>query len=534
MPAQEIVDWVNKIDIEILGDAWRNIGNYRYPPAAVATIRARFGRFHDEFQSIINAIGRYDVSKSDQIDAVLNQVAQLSTQELSHDERAFLSTISKMLEVEKSFFAGERTQIPFDENFSLWASHDFSQIKYESPNSVIIDTHAGNPVFSLMAFPKIKGPRIVEFEVEFELEALGSLEDTPRSHSIGGCPVRLVTRHPLYIGSFVKTDYLGLSNRMVVRPLSIRYASRNPKRKIRAWINDDYLELYVNDMFLCRAQLKLLIDSPCLEFTQPGFDISRGQYRITEVFATRWEHSAPPFGQGPEALSAYYSESLEQFPDEPWFWLWRGIARLQLNQLADAEKDIAKAIQLGCPVCYAGFFMGDCLDRQGNIAGAIDWYQKCVDPKGRQVTYFAARVDDSDITEPYMWASRRLNYLAELLPDRELAKKAEHKTNLMENNLFTTMPVTCAAQWMIGINQSIRKGDRRAVDNSIAAAKQQPFNKMERERLEEMLKVVSQYQEYRDPPGTLPQYLDSDLSPWYFRLANEIISKQDLEHLYTR
>jgi tetratricopeptide (TPR) repeat protein len=320
---------------------------------------------------------------------------------------------------------------------------------------------------------------------------------------------------------------------MVIRPMSIRYLSRNTSRKFRALINDDYIELYCNNMFLLRAQLKLDHDRPVLEFTQPGFDITRGQYRISNIHVTKWNHSAPPFSEGAESLADYYSTYLQEFPNDAWGYLWRGIARLKLNQFAAAEQDIVKSMELGCPVCYAGFFLGDCFDRQGKTALAIEWYQKTVDPKGREVAYFAEGVDDALVTEPLMWAASRLDYLAELLPDRELAKQAIYPVEWKDKSFFWITPVSCPGNWVVGLNRAIRRGDTRVVDNTIRSLRKEKFDFKDEVQFEEIIQKVSKYEEYRDPPGAEPQYLKLDLSPWYFRLANETMAPQLLERLYS-
>jgi tetratricopeptide (TPR) repeat protein len=304
--------------------------------------------------------------------------------------------------IETGYASGKQVNLGFDENFTIWNSADFSQNKFLSPTSVMFDNRSNNPKFSLILGAKTPGNKI--FTADFELPAADKEIETASEGLF--CPAlvmgKIVKANSEEFQSFAvgisRTPPQDFNNSRINNALSGKlsfgsndfrvplfqyYFDLKPgKNQLKVFFGAKYLEIYVNEQFVCRSFSERFVPIDNVQVAQPGSANGRGIATVSNLTLQRWLAGPPPtIEKDAKKLVDYYTKAVKKSPEDRWPTFWLAHA-LHLQKDYDAAIPLyEKAIAMGITPKFAGFYLGDALARAGKYKRANTWYEKVIDSK---------------------------------------------------------------------------------------------------------------------------------------------------------
>ena len=332
-------------------------------------------------------------------------------------------------------FKNKTLPLKFDEDFTVWRSADFSQIKFLDADSVEVDNRKGPRQFQLTAATFVPNAKIFECDFRFPEpeKADSSVEttvvqpsDTDTSDkfrpSVG---VSMIGENYLMIGlgrtNQIKNtkDKLRFNGVLSFGPYYWRDESveyfvklKTGNNRLKIASGENYIEVYLNDNFVFRSFSKQFQPSTQISFGQPNAARGRGSVVVSSPSVRRWNLGPPPtLDQDADALIEYYQKAVEQDPENAWLKFWLGHAKHLAGDFEGAISHYQQAVTDGVTPRFAGYFIGDAYDRLGQSDEAIAWYRKGVDaaepssphPRATTRSVFSS-------SNPEDWAALRLQW----------------------------------------------------------------------------------------------------------------------------
>lgn len=152
-----------------------------------------------------------------------------------------------------------------------------------------------------------------------------------------------------------------------------------PKSHLTIRIGGPYVEMYVNDQFICRTWSNLyggVYYRTILKIPESG-PSGRGVVNVSNVRVKKW--SGPPLALEDEKIAKYYQGRIKKDPTDKWSEFWLAQVFHRMKQYDKALVHYKKSIELGIGESHVAFYIGDIHDQQGDWDEAKKWYQASVD-----------------------------------------------------------------------------------------------------------------------------------------------------------
>ncbi|WP_157594108.1 tetratricopeptide repeat protein, partial [Rubripirellula obstinata] len=336
---------------------------------------------------------------AEQKSEIVDQCSELMEQIENEYAVNWLRTIRDKLQFESEFALGMSAIMPFDESLSFWACDDRSQFTRESNSSVSIDTVDSLKHMSLRSLVNSKGKsKVIEFDLKFPYDTghkglATHFTPSVTAMNFDGAPFtfgfnRLYRTKKTKSGHFREIGQFSFGWRDT--RAAIYYFEtevKNEPNQMRLRIAPGYFEAYWNDRFVCRSTSKDIVGAwDTFEICQPWSRKGRGKVSVSGIRLESWNVPPPPIRAGGQELLKYYKIESEEDPTDRWASFWYAHAA---HMTGDTEKAIElylTAIENGFAEPEAAFFLGDCHDRQGDAAEALQWYLIAADGDHEDIT----------------------------------------------------------------------------------------------------------------------------------------------------
>ena len=433
-------------------------------------------------------------------------------------------------------FENQKLPLTFDEDFTVWKSNDFSQIKFNDSNSVEVDNRTGGRRFQLKSAYQLPHAKIFECDLLLPKVDIADLSKPDPSHflkkekqgvfqpSIG---VAMVGNSYLMIGVTRATKklphrrhlpyngVLSLSpNYTPTELVSYEVVLKPDSNRIKIAAGKGYVEVYLNDVFICRATGRIFNPVTQVSFEQPDSARGRGTIKISNPSIRRWPRGGPDIRKrDPEAIIAYYEKAIVEEPDDVWHKFWLGQAKHLADDFEGALENYQEAVAGGVTPRIAGYYLGDAYDQLGKHDEAVQWYRKSIDPKA---DYYASRRGRIKDSPPEQWAAFRLRWnlaTKATLSEKEkgILASIEHDLKLTGSEDDLSYPSFCLAEGRL-LNDNSRSLKR--IQTRLRMAQE---SKELRELLQPVLDALTQGKPYIRPESQPPLYLhfEDDLRFFY-------------------
>jgi tetratricopeptide (TPR) repeat protein len=387
----------------------------------------------------------------------------------------FFKQLADQIKLERNFLQGEEVPLKFSDDFMMWNVRDSRQLTFVSPDEAIIDNRKHELVFLLESLIEMPGDKQIDLDITFP-----TIKDDSRNAGVRQpAPLTLVTH-----GYGDRGD--GLSVGLVRNNVDSknRFDARAPRKRkgkllfgnvhfgsdfkfyglhlpdaenhFTVRIAGKYLELYVNNEFICRTWSNAhtsIFSTLSLRIPSSG-PTGRGELRVSNIRVKAWE--GPPLALEDEKLIKYYEKRVKENPKDGWpeFWLAQAFHRAESHE--QAIEHYQKSIALGIRKSHAAFYIGDAYDRMDDPVNADKWYQISVEnapdeyPEANKIYSRAGRtVPDS---YPEDWSRFRLDWIEAMQAGDDLIAKDPGSSSLKQPRQVRT-PATLAGMLKILIHQ---------------------------------------------------------------------------------
>ncbi|MEM7782881.1 MAG: tetratricopeptide repeat protein [Planctomycetota bacterium] len=444
--------------------------------------------------------------------------------------------IGNNLDILARYQSGEKVQLDFDPDLLNWSFSDFSQIAYESPTAVKIDTTSGPMEFRLSSsvdFP-FGDFRTIEFDLEVLEDKNWSADAaffTPsaifakkfkHAYSVGLSRSYLaVNLRPKY---YRQSGLISFGYYYLDQPLEIFKDHVNVKvNHFKVNLGPGYYEVYLNNKFIFRSK-NPKFDGPIDRFIfgTPASRKSRGIARLSDITFQKWEDQSPPVFGSADELVEHYEKVTKRNSTDLWSQFWLAQAYHKQGNFDKAIGAYKKATQLGVPKNISGFFLGDCYELTGKLEAAQKCYFAASGLKDENKKIYALLGQKREqYTNGCHWAAYRLNWLALVSGDQSLLDQVNQfemveplmpSKNVWANNLLKSL-------------QQAQNGDFAAAAETAKA--QLPQCSVEQEEIVlEMIRCFKSNQPYR-PGNSQPFYQTFAESVPLFRTVETLYKNKD-------
>ena len=316
---------------------------------------------------------------------------------------SYFKKLADQIRVEYKFAEGNAVPLTFTPDFRMWKIRNEKQVRYESPKSIVIDNRKGDMGFEMKSLLHLPGAKQFDCEITFPSDGDGWSNETAGPKNSSDMALTLGTvgygNPPVALLVGLKRDNtdstLKQANRRQVRHRrgklvmgavdsgnSFSFVSLpmpQVKNHLTISFTDRYLEMYVNDEFICRTWSNAHRGaSDNLRISIPARGPSgRGVVRVSNINVKPW--TVPPLALEDEKIVAYYEQAIKDDPKDQWAEFWLGHIFHRMQSYDKAIEHYKKSIKLGIRESYAAFFIGDIYDRENDWDNAKKWYQISVE-----------------------------------------------------------------------------------------------------------------------------------------------------------
>ena len=344
--------------------------------------------------------------------------------------RTWLKTLRDKSAFEYEFSLGMNASLPFDPNLCMWTCGQREQFKYESEDSVLIDSNDAEGRMVIRSLIGVPGPKIIEFDVEL----LDTEEKRNLSFFTPSVTAMEYRNSLLVIGLSRVFNYKKKLPPNVYAMGQVAFGYRdgpNPlyyytvpilkgPNRFRIKVAKSFYEVYLNDRFVFRSTAESVAPHNFLDVCQPQCRRGRGKARVSGLRLESWNSPPPPIRDSPEKLVEYYANEVEASPDDYWAAFWFAQATHANDDIKDAIDLYQEAIEKGMRKSSVAFFLGDCHDREGDHMEAIKWYKVAAAIADEDPTAVFPRHYSAGYSNSCHWAAFRLAWWKYNSPDESL------------------------------------------------------------------------------------------------------------------
>ncbi len=488
-------------------------------------------RQHTEFQQKVTKLAA--TGKQDDIEEIKKYIETTRANATNDFQRKFMSVYEKAVLASATYHRGEWVTDMFDPDMVLWSSRTFMFIRYESKNSIVVDTQEQATGYAFGLQFAIPGPKIIEYE----LELVDSRDPKERFDAGGrfvpGISLRgsngqiFFVLHDLFRQ---RIEFAGA--RQPYRGVHTRTTTNNVKIQVRC--DKKFVEIFANGKMVLRNRLANVGDSSSFFISSGLRRAGMGIVRYKNVRFKKWELGAPPVPRFDkdidlDAMIQYYEKATKAEPENASHWEFLGIAHHGKSEFDKATQAFNKAMSLGQNKRYIGFYLGDIAERIGDIATARKHYLDAaklghfyeIDPVG-----FAK----SQWLNPQRMATFRYSWLYAM--DQANAGKSEQQIQADFKELSAGSP-SWQEPWARKINNAANSALHGKFDRAIKDLNeclQSNLPEDVQKMVKEQLAAYSQ-QKLHQPAKPPIWYRDLKYPPFFMRFWDQIVpNDRKFEH----
>ncbi len=391
-------------------------GSFDSLMAASSAFNAEYQEEAELLKALVEVPLEKRITNFDKIEELVENVSQ-------SDESGglYFQRLLEKVTLEKKYSMGEPVELRFDPQMNQWKLADNRQLTYVSETTATFDNRndeRSNQAFHGSWFP---GPRMSQATFTFPDEE-SPLEDFAPGFLIGMAGEFTHTiglaltgnRAHNFASPNIRTGSLvfGISHANLP-PSRISFPIKNNRCELKVLAAKNYFEVYADGQFVIRCRSKFLTE------TAPGFAIQqnhgckgRGVVEVSDIVVQKW--AGPPSVETKgQKLIEHFENLCESDPEDKWNTFWLAHAKHAVDDFEGALPLYKQACDAGVSKQFAGFYIGDVLDRLGKRKEAFDWYlESALNTSGggiKELMY--VRPPDINVGHPVSWSAFRANWL---------------------------------------------------------------------------------------------------------------------------
>lgn len=338
-------------------------------------LKARAYAYNSEFTSEamsaeIFHFSPLDEDKLEDIPVAIERLDHIIEENSNVTGGRFFRTLRELVRAEFKYLEGKTVPVRFmDQLMNMKIEGDASAPVRVSDSSV--DIPVGPLRCILRPYYRLEGPKTIEVDVEFLDVDGGAVAEVspgmwPGQQVYPGFASVVIDHHNGQAAVWYRSDN--------GREPWFNIGKTDGRYHVRVNADNGYLELYINDRFVCRVSSENIEVNELIGVGAFGFRKHSGTIRLSNLTVKSWEKGAPPIAD-PQALVDYYRELSNESPDDAMAKHMLGLAYYGTEDLVNAERQFILAMECGVDPLEAAPFLGEIYERQGDSERAMEQYR---------------------------------------------------------------------------------------------------------------------------------------------------------------